>query len=156
MFAGSGGVGGGLGASAGGLQTHCGLEAVVDPPLETGQRTDHQNPRAEPSPQSLEPDLGVDLADLLAEAAALLALTVELAHHGVGGVRDNRAEDTSQVTRGEGDTQLGALGVGLLALREDVVVEELHEPLESHELDDRVGHLPRPERTQTLVEPIQA
>lgn len=86
-----------LGASTSGLESHGSLEGVVDPPLETGERTDHQDPCAEPSPQAFEPNLSIDLPDLLAEGASFLALTVELAHHGVSGVRDDGAEDTSEV-----------------------------------------------------------
>ena len=62
-------------------------------------------------------------------------------------MRNNSAEDTSKVTRGEGDTQLGSLIVVFFAFGEDVVVEELHEPLESNEFDDGVGNLSGPERS---------
>lgn len=44
------------------------------------------------------------------------------------------------------------LGVVFLAQSEDVVIEELDEPLESDELDDSIGHLTRPEWDNTLVE----
>lgn len=69
-------------------------------------------------------------------------------------MRNDGAEDTSEIARSEGDSQLGGLGVVLLACSKDIVVEELHEPFEGDELDDGVWHLPGPEGTQTLIESV--
>ncbi len=66
-----------------------------------------------------------------------LALVVSLAHKrdkGVSGVRNDGANDTSQVTRGEGNSELGVLGVRVLGLSENVGVEQLHNLLEEVEL----------------------
>jgi hypothetical protein len=66
-----------------------------------------------------------------------LALVVSLAHkrdEGVSGVRNDGANDTSQVTRGEGNSELSVLGVSALGLSENVGVEQLHNLLEEVEL----------------------
>lgn len=47
---------------------------------------------------------------------------------------------------------MGGLSVVLLSLGEDVVIEELDEPFEGDELDNGVGNLTTPQRTNTLVE----
>jgi len=46
-----------------GLEPTISLEAVIDPPLEPSERPDHENPWAKPKPESLEPDLLIDLLD---------------------------------------------------------------------------------------------
>jgi len=143
-------------ASSGGREADCGLEGIVDPPLEASEGTDHDNSGHEASPKSLEADLRVDLSDLVAERALGLALGDELGEDGVGGVGDDGAEDACEVAGGEGDAELRGLAVVLFSLGEDVVVEKLHEPLEGHELDDRVGHLSSPERTNARVESLGA
>lgn len=79
-------------------------------------------------------------------------MTVKFAHHGISGVRDDSAEDTSQIAGSECNSQLGGLRVVLLAKGEDVVIEELDKPFESDELDNSVWDLTRPERDETLVE----
>ncbi len=55
------------------------------------------------------------------------------------------ANDTGEVTGGEGDAELSALGVGLLGSSEDVGVEGLDDLLEEEELGHGVGDLARPE-----------
>lgn len=134
----------GAAASSGGLEADCGLEGIVDPPLETSEGTDHDNSGHEACPKSLEADLRVDLSDLVAERALGLALGDQFGEDGVSGVGHDGAEDTGEVARGKGDAELGGLAVVLFSLGEDVVVEELHEPLEGNELDDGVGHLSSP------------
>ena len=131
--------------ATGGLEADGHLEGVVDPPLETGQGTDHEDSGAEAAPQSLEADLAVDFAD----GAALL---VHDGDHGVSGVRDDGAEDTREVAGHESDHQLGALAVRLFGCGEHVGVEGLHGVLERTEFDHRVGDLTGPERVETLVE----
>ena len=82
------------------------------------------------------------------------ALLVENRDHGVCGVRDEGAEDTSPVTRDEGDEELGALRVGVLGQGEDVLVEGLYSVFEGSKLDHGVGNLPHPQGRETLVESV--
>ena len=134
-----------MGSLAGGLETGGDLEGVVDPPLETGKGTNHEDTGTEAGPEAVEADAGVDLAS----SATLL---VHDGDHSVGGVRDDSAENTSPVTRHEGDHQLEALRVGVTGSSEDVAVEETDGLLEGDELDDSVGDLTAPEGNDTLVE----
>ena len=69
----------------------------------------------------------------------------ELRHQGVGGVRDDGTDHTSEVTRGEGDTKLSRFGVGVLGVGEDVCVEDGHNLFKEVELGHSVGDLTRPE-----------
>jgi len=69
-------------------------------------------------------------------------------------VRNNGAEDTSRVTRHEGDEELGALAVRVLRLGEDVSVEGLDEFLEGDELNNGVRNLSSPERLEASVETV--
>lgn len=69
-------------------------------------------------------------------------------------MRNNGAEDTSNVTRHEGDHHLLFLGVLFLWLGEDVSVESLDNLLEGNELHDCVWNLSAPEWSQTLVETV--
>lgn len=91
-----------LGAtSSGGLQSDCGFEGIIDPPLKTGQSTDHDDPGHETSPKALESDLRVDLSDLSTQSGRLVGLISscdELGQDGVSGVRNDGAEDTGEVT----------------------------------------------------------
>jgi len=143
-------------AASSGLEAHCALERIVDPPLQACKGTDHHDSGHQACPKSLETDFRVDLTDLLAQRARNISLGHQFGEDGVGGVRHDGAEDTGEVARSEGDSQLGGLAVVLLSLGEDVVVEELHEPLESHKLDDGVGHLSSPKRTNAGVESFVA
>jgi hypothetical protein len=135
-----------LGSTTRGLETNGGLEAVVDPPLETGECAYHDDTHAETLPEAHEADLLDDSAD------ASLGGLVELGHEGVCGVRDDGAENTGDVTGGEGDSELSGLAVGVLGVGEHVGVEGLDGALEGGELHHGVGNLTTPERTDTLVE----
>ena len=57
---------------------------------------------------------------------------------------DNGAENTSKITWGEGDAELGGFAVVFFSFSEDVVIEELDEPFESNELDNGVRDLSSP------------
>jgi len=141
--------------SSGGGEADGDLEGVIDIPLETSEGTNHDDTGAKTVPESLEPDLGVDLTDLL--ASWLVALTlVEDRDHSVSGVRHDSAEDTGPVSGEEGDHELGALGVRALWGGEDVGVESLHGVLESAELDHGVWDLSEPEWSESLVETVPA
>ncbi len=74
------------------------------------------------------------------QTLALVAGLAELRHHGVGGVGDNGADDTGKVARGEGHTELSALGVLGFGLGEHVRVEQLHHLLKEEELGLHDGH----------------
>ena len=97
-----------LSFASGGLETASDLEGVIDPPLETGEGTNHDDSCTETVPETLETDFTVDFLNLLASWSIAVSL-VEDGDHGVSGVRHNSAEDTSPVTRQEGDHELGAL-----------------------------------------------
>ena len=130
---------------SGSLEAASNLEGIVDPPLETGEGTNHENTGTEAGPKTIEANLFVDLA-------SSSTTLVHNGHHSVGGVRDNSAEDTSPVTGHESDHQLEGLGVGVAGLGEDVGVEGTDGLLESNELHDGVRDLAAPERDNTLVE----
>ena len=85
-----------------------------------------------------------DKANLGSDLANALALVRGLAHegdNGVGGVRDDRADNTGEVTGGERDTELRRLAVRILWRGEDVAVEEGDDVLEEEELGHGVGDL---------------
>ena len=73
------------------------LERVVDEPLEGGQGTDHEDTGTESGPESTESDLRVDRADRGLGLSGLEG-SVQLGDHSVGGVRDDSAEDSGNVT----------------------------------------------------------
>ena len=79
---------------------------------------------------------------------------VHVAHDGVGRVRDNGAEDTSDVSGGEGDNELLRLGALGSRLGHNVLVDGLHSPLKAGELHHCVGDLSAPQGHQGLVEAI--
>ena len=69
---------------------------------------------------------------------------------------NNGAEYTGPVTGEEGDHKLGGLGVAVLGVCEDVLVESFHGVFKSGELDHSVRNLSHPQRGEALVEPIDA
>ena len=108
----------------------------------TGEGTDHEHTGTETLGGEVgQADLGRDLADAL----ALVLRLAELGHKRVGRVGDDGADDASEVAGGEGDTELGGLGVGFLGSGEDIGVEEVYDVLEEEELGHRVGDLSRPQ-----------
>lgn len=109
---------------------------------QTGEGTNHEHTGAE--------TLGgeVDDADLRGDRTKRLALVRGLAHLGDERVRrvgHDGADDTGEVTRREGDAELGGLAVRLLGGGEDVAVEHLDDVLEEEELGHCVRDLARPE-----------
>jgi len=130
---------------AGGLEAGGGLEGVVDEPLETSESTDHEDPDTKTLPEAIE-------ADIVVDGSGGTTILVHDGDHGVSGVGDNSAEDTSEVTRHEGNRELGSLGVRVLGGGEDVSVESLDGVLEATELDHGVGDLTHPQRLDALVE----
>ncbi len=87
--------------------------------------------------QSSESNLAGDSSDRL----ALVLNLSKLGYKRVGGVGDDGTDDTSNVTRGKGDTELGTFRVGVLGFGEDVGVEQLDSLLEEVELGHSVGDL---------------
>ena len=85
-------------SSSGGLESDHGLEAIVDPPLKTSECTDHEDSGCETSPETLESDFGVDGANFVSQRARNVSLGNQLGKDGICGVRDDGAEDTSEVT----------------------------------------------------------
>jgi hypothetical protein len=130
--------------SSGSLETASDLEGVVDPPLESGEGSHHEDSGTKSVPETLESDFLVDLS----HGATSL---VDDGDHGVSGVRHNSAEDTSPVSGQESDHELGVLGVVRFSLGEDVGVHVLDSGLEGGELHNSVGDLSHPERLDSLV-----
>ena len=124
-----------------------GLPGIVDPPLETSESTDHQNTSGKTVPASLPAE---ELHSL--HHRDLLSRVVHLGDARVEGVGDEGTEDTSNVTRGEGDGQLGGLAVALTRLGEAVLVEQSDDVLEGGELHHGVGDLTAPEGNNSLPE----
>ena len=97
--------------STGGGKTAPNLEGIVDDPLEAGKGTNHENSGSKTLPETVEADLSVDLLDLSSSWLVGSSL-VEDGDHGISWVRNDGAENTSDVTGHEGDTQLSSLTVG--------------------------------------------
>jgi hypothetical protein len=129
-------------SSSSGSHSASSLEGIVDPPLKSGQGSDHENTDSESSSgESLESNLVVDGSNGL---TLVLGLS-ELGNHRIGWVRDDGTDNSGQVSRGEGDRELSSLSVGVLWLGEDVLVEELDGLLEEVELGHGVWDLTRPQ-----------
>ena len=127
------------------METASNLKGIVDPPLETGKSTNHDDTGTKTSPETIESNSGVDLTN----SATLL---VHDTNHSVSGVRHNSAENTSPVAGHESDHKLEVLRVSVTRSSEHVAVQETDSSLEGDELHDGVGDLSAPERNDTLVE----
>lgn len=130
-----------------GLETDGSLEGIVDPPLETSKGTDHKNSGKETSPETRETDLRVDVTNTL----TLVFRSIHLGDHGISRVRDESAEDTSQVTRHESNRQLLSLGVFTSGSGEELSVEKFNDLFEGDELNNGIGDLSSPKRRQDIV-----
>jgi hypothetical protein len=103
------------GSSTSGGQTNVDLEGVVHEPLKGSQGTNHEDTHAKTTPDTNRSHFSEDLANRRTSG-----VLVQLGDHRVGRVRDDGAEDTSDVTSGEGDTELfklGALGLNVKLTR---------------------------------------
>ncbi len=102
------------------LQAYVDLEGVIDTPLQTRQGTNHDNTQRQASGEQVEP------AHILDDAAngGILA-GVQLGHHVVSWVRDNRTEDTSNVSSSKGDSKLLIVAALLLWLWHNILVQSL-------------------------------
>lgn len=119
--------------------------------MEASEGTDHEDAETESTPDAGGTELGEDGAN----TGGSLVL-VELGDDGVGRMRDDGAEDTSNVTRSGGDSKLFDLGALSARLGHDVLVDSLNSALESPELHHGVRNLATPERSETLVESTEA
>jgi len=129
------------------LETASNLEGIVDPPLETRKRTNHEDTSTEAIPETLEADLSINGANC---ATSL----VHDGDHSVSGVRHDSAEDTSPVTSQEGNCKLLVLAVSFTRFGEDICVECSHCLFEDNELNDSVWDLSCPKWVDTLVETV--
>ena len=143
------------GSAASCLEAASNFVGVVDPPLESSEGTDHEDTGTETVPESLESDFTVDLFDLLT-SWFITRLLVQNGDHGICGMGNQSAEDTSPVTGQERYHKLSVFAVLILGLGEDVSIECLHSVLEGAELDHSVGDLSSPEWAKTLVESVDA
>lgn len=93
------------GRSTSGGQTDVDLEGIVDEPLEGSQGTDHEDTHAKTTPDTNGTHLSEDLTNRRTSG-----VLVQLGDDRVSRVRDDGAEDTSDVTTDERDTELFKLG----------------------------------------------
>ena len=141
--------------SNGGGESASNLEGIIDDPLEASKGTNHEDSGTKTLPESGESNLGVDLLNLRPGGATSSSL-VEDGDHGISWVRNDGAENTSDVTGHEGNGKLSSLGVGGFLLGEDLSVELGNDLLESDELDNGVWNLSSPEWLKTLVESVDS
>lgn len=121
--------------------------------MHTGEGTNHEDSGSETLPESFESNISVNLLDLGHGSGAGLSL-VQDGDHGIGWVRDEGAENTGNVTRHEGDHELGSLAVLGLWLGEDIGVELGDDLLERNELDNGIWNLSSPQWGETFVESV--
>jgi hypothetical protein len=117
--------------------------------LETSEGTNHNDTGTETVPETSETDSGIDLANG----------TTVLVHdgdHGVSGVGNDSAEDTSPVSGHKGDHKLEILGIALTGGSENISIQSTDGLFESDELHNGVGDLSTPEGDDTLVETVPA
>merc|ERR1719189_1205680 len=131
-------------------QSQLDLHSVVDEPLEGSQGSNHDDSGTQSSPQSLESESLSSISN-----AGSLSL-VHVADDGIGWVRHDGAEDSSDVAGSEGDHQLLRLAALRPGLGHHVLVDGLHGPLEAGELHHGVGDLSAPQGNQGLVETVDA
>lgn len=131
--------------------TEVDLEGVVDQPLEGSQSTDHANAHGQTVPQASEANVAVDPANGCTSALTSLAIGVQLRHHHVRRVRDDRTANTGNVASEERNTSLLQGVVRLLGLTK-LLVDLGNRALERRELDHGVRDLTGPERVEALIE----
>ena len=109
------------------------------------------SPDRETRPQTTKANVLVDSRRGSTESLARSTVGVKFGNHDVGRMRDDSAENTSEVTTREGNTSLSSLGVvGLLAWK--TVVDHFDDGLEGGELHHGVWDLTTPEWGDALVE----
>jgi hypothetical protein len=112
----------------------------------------YRYPYGQSVPEPAEADVLVDPAHGLPGALARFAIRVQFRHHDIGGVGDDGARDTGDVTTQERDSGLlepVVCGFGLA----EVVVDLVDGRFESCEFTHRVWDLATPEGVEAFVEP---
>ena len=118
----------------------------------TYQSTDHHNTDGQSVPQPSEANITIDAAHCSAKGLTRLAVGIQLAHHHICGMGHNSAENTGQVSTGEGNRGLSALVVVGFLSRQSLV-DHFHNGLKRGKLHHGVGDLTAPEGIQTFVKP---
>ena len=106
--------------------------------MEASEGTDHDNTSAETLSGEVS---NADFAGDLSDSFALVGSLSELRNEGVSRMGDDGANNTSEVTGSEGDTELSGLAVSLLRASEDVGVEQLDDLFEEEEFGHSVRNL---------------
>jgi hypothetical protein len=104
----------------------------------TSEGTNHDYTR----PETLRCEISkANFANDCAEALPLILRLAKLRDERVGGVRDDSANDTGEVSRRKGDAELRSFAVRVFGLSEQARIELLHDLLETEELGHRVWNL---------------
>lgn len=136
-------------------QSQINLERIIDQPLERGKRSNHHDPHGQTIPQAGETNILIYPANRGESALSGFAVRVQLGHHHVRRVTDDRTSDTSDVASQERHSSL-LERIELLFRLAERCVDLRDRGLERRELDHRVRNLACPERVQTLVEPAES
>ena len=100
-------------------QTNVDLEGIVDEPLEGSQGTNHEDTHAQTTPDTHGTELLEDLTNRRTSG-----VLVQLGDDRVGRVRDDSAEDTSDVTTDERDSELFKLGALALHIHQNTLISD--------------------------------
>jgi hypothetical protein len=119
--------------------------------FDTPTGSTYDNPDRQTIPETWEANSGVDTAHGCTKAFSWGALGVQFADHDIGRMRDNGAQNTSQVTTSECNSSLAAFTVVVLGARE-VVVHSLNDSFEGGELHHGIWDLATPQWVETFVE----
>merc|ERR1719234_1639940 len=130
-------------------QTQLHLHCIVDKPLEGGKCTDHNNPWAKSTPESLESKI------LHSRAEGGTLHLVHVGDQGVCRMRDDGTEDASNVTSSKCYHQLFRLAALVPWLGHHIGVDRFYSSLEAGKLHHGVGNLTTPEGHEGLVETIE-
>ena len=126
-----------LGDLHAGRSSHHPLDVAIDRELSSGKSTNHEETSADTSVAAADTEFLADLGQTGDGSITRSALgLVDLAEHGVGGLRDESGGETSDQTRAEVDTSLGTIGKRILVER---AVDHLRDLLEDDELGHGVG-----------------
>ena len=131
-------------------QSQLNFHTIIDEPLQSGQGTDHNDPRTKTGPHTAK-------AKGLGGRANGGALgLVHVGHNGVGRVGHDGAEHASNVTSSECYDELLALGALGAGLGHNVGVQQLHGTLKAGKLHHCVRNLTSPQGAERLVETVDA
>lgn len=105
-------------------------------------------------PKTAEPDIFVYSVHGASKSFSGLPIRVELAHHDIGWVGDNGAEDSGKVAASKRDTGLNRFPIFGLALRH-LAIDGFHDGLETGKLHHRVRDLSTPEWVESLIQAMR-